>query len=112
LGKRIKLAVSTLVGNSLFPLKLTGYLGIFITLFSGVLGIVALVNQFILGRPLELFFSGTFLLGLLNLFLIGIVLISLGLIALYIANIHVEVTNRPLYVVRRDSKKESEKGEV
>ena len=34
-------------------------------------------------------------------FLIGIVLICMGLIALYIANIHGEVTNRPLYVEKR-----------
>jgi hypothetical protein len=33
--------------------------------------------------------------------LVGLVLACLGLVSLYIANIHAEVTNRPLYVVRR-----------
>jgi len=33
-------------------------------------------------------------------FLVGVVLACLGLISLYIANIHAEVVNRPLYVVR------------
>ncbi len=37
---------------------------------------------------------------LLNTFLIGIVMISLGMIAVYIANIHEEVRQRPLYIIK------------
>ena len=35
-----------------------------------------------------------------NTFLIGIVLMAIGLVALYIGTIHTEVVNRPLYLVR------------
>jgi len=35
-----------------------------------------------------------------NTFLFGIVLMGLGLIALYIGTIHTEVINRPLYIIR------------
>jgi dolichol-phosphate mannosyltransferase len=35
-----------------------------------------------------------------NTFFIGLVLISVGLVALYVGNIHTEVINRPLYIVR------------
>ena len=35
-----------------------------------------------------------------NTFLFGIVLIAIGLVALYIGRIHTEVVNRPLYLVR------------
>jgi dolichol-phosphate mannosyltransferase len=35
-----------------------------------------------------------------NTLLIGIVLMSIGLVALYIGTIHTEVVNRPLYLVR------------
>jgi dolichol-phosphate mannosyltransferase len=35
-----------------------------------------------------------------NTLLFGIVLASLGLIALYIGNIHTEVSGRPLYIVQ------------
>jgi dolichol-phosphate mannosyltransferase len=35
-----------------------------------------------------------------NTFFMGIVLISIGLVALYIGNIHTEVINRPLYLIR------------
>jgi hypothetical protein len=45
-------------------------------------------------------FTGTACLGILTIFLIGIVMMALGLIALYIATIHTEVINRPLYAVR------------
>jgi dolichol-phosphate mannosyltransferase len=45
-------------------------------------------------------FTPIAILGVSNLFLIGVVLISLGFIALYIARIHNEVINRPLYIVR------------
>ena len=35
-----------------------------------------------------------------NTFLIGIVLMAIGLVALYVGTIHTEVVNRPLYIVR------------
>lgn len=102
--KRVSLALNTFVGLSLFPLKLAGYLGILVILLSGLLGLFSLFNQFIWPRPnYSLTFSGTFLIGLLLLFLNGITLSCLGLIALYIANIHTEVTNRPLYVLKKRS---------
>lgn len=99
--KRLALAFNGFVSHSLVPLKLAGYLGIFITVTSGFTGLFALIGQFILAyRGITPTFSGPFLLGLLNSFLIGVVLICLGLIALYIANIHTEVTNRPIYILR------------
>ncbi|HEY6736842.1 MAG TPA: hypothetical protein VI322_03950, partial [Candidatus Saccharimonadia bacterium] len=46
-------------------------------------------------------FTGTAQLAVLIVFLVGIILASLGLMSLYIAAIYAEVTNRPLYVLRR-----------
>jgi dolichol-phosphate mannosyltransferase len=37
----------------------------------------------------------------INTFLIGIVLMAMGLVALYVGIIHTEVINRPLYIVSR-----------
>jgi dolichol-phosphate mannosyltransferase len=34
------------------------------------------------------------------MFLIGVVLIALGLVAFYVGIIHTEVINRPLYIIR------------
>ncbi len=99
--KLTHLAVSAIVNHSLFPLKFAGYLGIFITFISGLLGIFVFTEKYILNDPWSLKFSGTAILAIIILFLIGIVLISLGLSALYIANIHTEIINRPLYIVKK-----------
>jgi polyisoprenyl-phosphate glycosyltransferase len=99
--KLLKLAMSTFVAHSLLPLKLAGYLGAIITLFSGPLGLFIFVTKFFMGDPF--LFSGPAILAVINLFLIGIVLSSLGLIALYIGSIYGEVVNRPMYVVRKSN---------
>lgn len=99
--KLIKLAMSSFVSLSLFPLKFAGYLGLIITFLSGILGLFILIENYILGDPWSLNFSGPAILAVINIFLIGIVLTCLGLIALYVGNIHNEVINRPMYVVRK-----------
>ncbi len=99
--KLFKLAMHTFVGHSLLPLKLAGYLGIFITFSSGSLGFFILIERYILNDPWNLGFSGPAILAIIILFLVGIILICLGLIALYVGNIHGEVRGRPLYVIRR-----------
>lgn len=101
LSKLVKLAMNSFVAMSLFPLKAAGYLGMIITLFAGSLGLFILFENYVFSDPWDLRFSGPAILAVILLFLVGIVLMALGLIALYIANIHVEVVNRPLYVVRK-----------
>ena len=100
--KLVHLAFNSVISFSLFPLKLAGYLGIIITIFSGSLGVFIFVTRYVTH---ELDFSGPAILAVIILFLIGIVLICLGLIALYIANIHAEVTNRPMYIIRKERKR-------
>lgn len=102
--KLVRLAVHSFVSLSLFPLRMAGWLGIIITVISSGLGLFILIEDKVLGDPLSLGITGTAVLALVNMFLIGIVLMSLGLISLYIANIHGEVINRPLYVVRNRKK--------
>ena len=96
--KLIKLALSSFVSMSLFPLKLAGYLGIFIILISGLFGIFIFIEKVILGDPMG--FTWLSFLVVAILFLVGIILSCLGLIALYIGSISQEVSNRPLYVIR------------
>lgn len=99
--KLVRLALHTFVGHSLFPLRLAGWIGIFITTFSALAMIFMLIERFALHDPLGLAISGTAILADFNVILIGIVLMSLGLIALYIANIHDQAIARPMYVIRR-----------
>ncbi|MEA1962847.1 MAG: glycosyltransferase, partial [Patescibacteria group bacterium] len=98
--KLFGLTIDTLVGHSLFLLKLVGKLGAIIILLSGSLGLFIFIEKYILNDPLGFNFSGPAILAVIILFLIGIVLACLGLIALYIGNIQNEVMNRPLYVLR------------
>jgi len=99
--KLVKLALSGFVAHSLFPLKLAGYLGAIITTVSGIFGLFIIIEKYILADTWRLYFSGPFLVGVLLLFLAGVILSCLGLVALYVANIHGEVVNRPLYVIRQ-----------
>lgn len=96
--KLVKLATESFISHSLFPLRLAGYLGLFITLLSGVLGSVMFVDRFIYSWGLN--FSGPAILAAIILFLVGILLIAIGLLAYYVAFIYAETQNRPLYVVR------------
>lgn len=102
--KLTRLAFNGFISLSLFPLQLAGYLGIAITLASGTLGLVVLFSKYIFSTSWGLSITGTAVLAIILVFLIGIVLICLGLIALYIANIYQEVIKRPLYVIKRDRK--------
>lgn len=101
--KLLKLAFSSFISHSMFPLRLAGYLGLGIIGLSGPLGLFIFVEKYLLGDPWNMRFSGPAILAVILLFLVGIVLVCLGLIALYIANIHTEVTNRPMYVIRKIS---------
>jgi dolichol-phosphate mannosyltransferase len=100
LFKLIRLAINSMVSLSLIPLKLAGYLGITIILISGPLGLFIFIEKYILKDPWGFSFSGPAILAVIILFLVGIILSCLGLMALYIASIHAEVINRPLYVIR------------
>jgi len=104
LSKLISLALNSFVSLSLFPLKLAGYLGVFIILTVGPFGLYILIGKYLADWAFPNSFSGPAQLALLITFLIGIVLGSLGLVALYIAHIHNEVLRRPLYIVRERKK--------
>jgi dolichol-phosphate mannosyltransferase len=96
-GKLWKLALNSITAFSLLPLRLTGYLGLAITAGSGLLLAWMLIANYILGLRM---FTPLAIVVVINTFLIGIVLMAIGLVALYIGTIHTEVTNRPLYVIR------------
>ncbi len=105
LGKLIRLAFNSFVSLSLIPLRLAGYLGVLIIMTAGPLGLYILIGKYLADWKFASSFSGPAQLAILITFLVGIVLTSLGLVALYIAHIHAEVLGRPLYILR-DKKKE------
>ena len=100
-AKLVHLALYSFISNSLLPLRLAGYLGLTIAILSGILGLVVFFERYIFNDALSWGISGAAQLAILDVFLIGIVLVALGIMALYIENIHVEASARPLYVVRK-----------
>lgn len=103
-AKRLRtLTIDSLVSASRTPLLIFGYIGIFITIVSLVLGLFILIQQYILGDPLGLDWSGAVAMSVFVSFLVGLVLISQAITALYISQIHTEAKGRPLYIV--DKKK-------
>jgi polyisoprenyl-phosphate glycosyltransferase len=98
--KLVGLAMHSFTSFSLFPLKFAGYMGVVLIFTAGPLGLFVYIEKYIMGDPMGLQFTGTAMLALMLLFSVGVILACLGLVAMYIARIHIEVMNRPLYVVR------------
>ena len=98
------LAIDSFVSMSTTPLVIFGYIGTFITIGSFILGVFCIINQYILGDPLGLYWNGAVQMAIFITFLVGLVLISQSITALYISHIHAETQNRPLFIV---SKKQS-----
>jgi dolichol-phosphate mannosyltransferase len=96
-SKLWQLAINSITSFSLWPLRLTGYLGILITSTSGLLFAWMLMNLLFQNKSN---FTPLAFVVVMNTFLIGIVLVAIGLVALYIGTIHTEVVNRPLYLIR------------
>lgn len=96
-GKLWLLAINSITAFSLWPLRLAGYTGIFISSISGILFIWMLTNYLVLKVWV---YTPLAIVVVINTFLIGVVLMALGLVALYVGIIHTEVINRPLYIIR------------
>lgn len=97
----VRLAAHSFVSLSPTPLYAFGYLGLVITSVSFVIGTAVLIQQLILGDPLDWDFTGTAMLSILVLFLVGLVLVAQGVMALYVSHIHMQSKGRPLYIVNR-----------
>jgi len=94
-----RLALNSFMAFSLLPLKLAGYIGLFVILVFGGLLSFMLIDRFFGGDSFG--FSNIAFVIVTNVIMNGIVLGCVGLVALYIGHIHTEVIGRPLYVVRK-----------
>lgn len=107
--KLVKLALDSFVSLSLAPLHFSGYAGAVITPVAFLVGLFVFVEQILLDDPWHLNITGTAMLGIALLFFVGILLISQGLVALYISHIHSETQNRPLFVIDQNASRGIEK---
>jgi glycosyltransferase involved in cell wall biosynthesis len=92
--KRVNLAINGISGFSSLPLQLVTFAGVLFLLFSIVFGVYTLVLQLA-----GLSVSGFATVILLLLVIGSLLMISLGIIGIYIARIYEEIKFRPRYVI-------------
>jgi dolichol-phosphate mannosyltransferase len=97
--KLFSLAIDSFVSLTTTPLVIFGWIGAIITVLSGLLGVFVIIEEFILGDPIGLKWTGPTCLAIFITFLVGLVLISQAVTALYISHIHTEAQGRPLYII-------------
>jgi dolichol-phosphate mannosyltransferase len=93
----LKLAVNNLTSFSFFPLKFVWFIGVLITCSSSILLVFQALDKI---GVIHMQFSNLGIVIVINTMMMGIVMISLGLLGLYIANINEESIHRPIYIVR------------
>lgn len=101
--KLFKLAVDGIIKHSTRPLKFIGIIGFLISFVSFALGLFIVIEQYVFADPMHLGITGAALLAVFLSFMVGIVLVCQGLLALYIENVYYETQNRPLYIVEEES---------
>lgn len=107
--KLVQLAINSLASASRTPLVVFGYIGGVIMIVSLIVGLFILIQQYIMGDPLNLDWSGAVAMSVFVSFLVGLVLVSQSITALYVSQIHMESKGRPLYVVDKEKSKRLEK---
>ena len=102
-SKLFQLALTSITSFSLWPLRLTGYAGVLIATLSLLTLVISLTLKVTQG---EWFITPLGLVILFNTLLVGVLMICLGLIALYIGNIRDSVLGRPDFIVFRRLQKD------
>lgn len=93
----IRYSLRNLISFSEFPLKLVAGVG-FATLLFAVLVAIQTLYRYLTGTA----FTGFTTVILLQLALGGLLLASVGVVALYLAQLYAEVKGRPTFIVRRE----------
>lgn len=100
--KLVKLAIDGIISHSTSPLRIPAYLGAFFTPLS-VLLLLAMGIDSLTGDPLHLHITGSAYGIVLVVFLAGILLISQGVIGIYLSDIHTEAKARPLFLIDKEA---------
>lgn len=98
-----KLALNSFVSLSLKPLEVLVGTGVVITLMALCVGVIVFIEQILLNDPLKLAITGSAMLGIFITFLVGLVIMSQGVIAIYLAHIHTQTQDRPLFIIDHSS---------
>lgn len=96
LYKLIRYNFDLLTGFSLVPLQLFTFIGIIVSMLSGILVIDIIFRRIFIGPEV----GGVFTLFAILFFFVGLCLLGLGILGEYIGRIYQEVRKRPRYVVK------------
>ena len=105
LRKLIGYAMEGITSSSVAPLLLSTYIGLFFCFIAFIAIVFIIVKTIIYGDPV----SGWPSLACIVLFLGGIQLFFLGVMGNYLSKIHLEVKNRPVYIIKEEEDKNNEK---
>jgi polyisoprenyl-phosphate glycosyltransferase len=97
----VRLAFDTITSYTSRPLHIVTFLGCFTLLFSIFLGLQTLYNK-IYGHAV----SGFTTVILIVLVLSSIIMISMGILGMYLSKIYDEVKNRPIFIIEKYKKLE------
>ena len=89
-----RLSVDAMASYSSKPLQIVTILGIFTLLFSVILGLQTMYNKFF-----GVAVSGFTTVILVLLLLCSIIMISIGILGIYLSKVYDEVKRRPIYVI-------------
>lgn len=92
-----ELALESITGFTVAPLKVASYLGLAVALFASAFGGQLIARTLLFGNPVPGYPS----LMTVVLFLGGVQLLTLGVIGEYLGRLFNESKNRPLYLVER-----------
>ena len=94
---------AALVANTYIPLRFMVLFGCLISILFGLFGIFGAIDRYV--KPgifgVNLYLSGTAVLAMLIIFLVGVIITCIGFIGIYIEHIHTEILNRPIFAIKR-----------
>lgn len=97
-SKLSKLAVDSIISLSSSPLYVVAIIGAIILPISIILGLVMIFDA-LAGDPFGWEVTGSGYLAVALLFLSSLILMTQGIIGLYLMHVHSETQNRPLYII-------------
>jgi len=95
--RRIKLMVSAISSFSSLPLQFLFYAGSLITFFSFICGAGLIINKLISPEKVLMGYTS---IAVLILFSLGVIILSMGMLGIYLSKVFIQVQNRPLYIIK------------
>lgn len=101
-GKSLAFAIDGLTSFTSRPIKLLSFLGMIMFALSILMALVVILAKYVINAGIP----GWASLAIIILFFGGIQNLSLGIVGEYIAKIYIETKQRPIYIVRKEYRRD------